>query len=86
MKTYRVKTRCFGFKRKLWEVGQIVDLGDNETPPHHFVLISSTEAKEAKKVVVEKPMSFSEMQKAEKKDAGGFASGLNKKPFGKKKK
>lgn len=33
---YKVKQDCYGYKRRYWTAGQIVDLSDNETPPHHF--------------------------------------------------
>ena len=44
MKTYRVLRDCVGFKRKMWYQDQIVELEDDEKPPHHFELIKGQPA------------------------------------------
>ncbi len=52
--------RCHGYKRRLWEVDQTVEVGsDEEQPPHHFVAISAPEP--VKVVEPEKPMSLASM-------------------------
>ena len=42
MKKYRVSKACFGFKKRLWEQGTIVELEDFEEPPPHFVLVGES--------------------------------------------
>lgn len=36
MPKYLVKVTCYGFKGRMWDAGQIVDLRDDEYPPKHF--------------------------------------------------
>ena len=39
MAKYKVVTRCHGFRKRLWEIGQIVEIDPSENPPKHFVLV-----------------------------------------------
>lgn len=61
MKKYIVKTRCFGFKGRLWEEGTIVDLDDDAEPPRHFELLGK-EVKEKEPEKAEEPKALSELQ------------------------
>lgn len=76
MKKYKVIRTCHGFKRRYWEEGTIVELEDNENPPHHFVLLNSGEdgGNGKKTPVVESPVAFSQMRQPVA--LGGFASSL----------
>jgi hypothetical protein len=51
---YVVIEKCYGFRRRLWEVGEVVDTEPGETPPPYFKALEtkapSLEAKEPKKV------------------------------------
>ena len=40
MKKYRVLRNCSGFKGRRWNEGAEVEFEDDETPPHHFQLLS----------------------------------------------
>ena len=73
MKTYRVIRKCIGFKGRMWQKGQIVDLEDHEKPPHHFELINKHE--EPKPVEVRGEVStLSEMSaKIAPQSTTGFA-------------
>ena len=76
MKKYKVITTCHGFKRRYWEKGTIVELEDNENPPHHFVLVGSGEDVDSgkKNPVDTSPIAFSQMKQPVV--VGGFASSL----------
>lgn len=39
MARYIVERQCFGFKKRLWEKGQIVELDPASNPPRHFRLL-----------------------------------------------
>jgi hypothetical protein len=78
MKKYKVIRTCHGFKGRLWEEGQIVELEDDETPPSHFVDYFSVEPKKEEPVIEkkdpQKPMPI-EVGKPIKPE-GGFASSV----------
>ena len=58
MAKYIVKTRCHGFRRRIWEVGQIVDIDPTENPPHHFVRIKDDATQKVEeKVSDQQPLS-----------------------------
>jgi hypothetical protein len=55
---YIVQRKCHGFRGRLWEEGEVVEIGENENPPHHFKPLetkkaeskeSSSESKDLKK-------------------------------------
>jgi hypothetical protein len=59
---YLVLRDCYGFKGRFWHKDEIVELAENENPPHHFQHIE----KEPEPKPAEKELrSFSEIQKAE---------------------
>lgn len=75
MAKYKVIRRCHGFRRRLWEEGQIVDIDPSENPPHHFVMI---EDKEVPKVEPIKDVhSLADLQKTPEVK-GGMGLGLPK--------
>ena len=39
MKKYIVSRSCHGYKGRMWDEGQIVELEDGSNPPRHFQLI-----------------------------------------------
>lgn len=39
MKKYIIATTCHGYKGRMWEEGQIVELEDDDNPPRHFKLV-----------------------------------------------
>jgi len=42
MKQYKVLRNCWGFQKRYWAEGKIVDLPDDANPPHHFEFIGRT--------------------------------------------
>lgn len=48
MKKYLVKTTCHGYKGRLWDEGEIVELEDDANPPNHFQLIEDGQPVEEK--------------------------------------
>ena len=62
MAKYKVITRCHGFRRRIWEVGTIVDIAPGENPPRHFVKIDDNSVPVPVPVVSDKH-SLSEIRK-----------------------
>lgn len=84
MKTWKAIRKSFGFQGRIWEEGQTVNLSDDVTPPHHFVLADGKAVSESKEV--NDPMApkskehntFSAMAKDQAAlPKTGFASSLN---------
>jgi hypothetical protein len=72
MPKYLVETKCFGYKGRLWEKGQIVVLGDTEKPPIHFKRMDGPKPEavkpEPRNLAVEaNPLSAAEKAKLAKK-------------------
>lgn len=82
MKTYRVKTNCYGFKGKYWEESTIVQLEDDEEPPIHFELMGVLQAPETNQndttLDPQKPLPFELGKPVRPK--GGFGSSINPNP------
>jgi len=85
MTWYKVKTRNHGFQKRLWEVGQVVEVPDDQPqPPHHFEKIGTPSAPEVKQPEVH---TLAELGK-QPEVKGGMASSLPKldeSPFKKRK-
>ncbi len=71
---YKVARRCHGFKGRMWEEGQIVDLEDNDIPPYHFVRTDESPITEVK---TEPLVALSDMGKIPEVK-GGMNAGLEK--------
>ena len=64
MKKYIVLRTCHGYKGAMYHKDQRVEFDDNDTPPHHFQLISNDEvAKEVEKRIVDEKMALSQLQR-----------------------
>lgn len=79
MKKYKVMVKCWGFKRRMWNVGEVVDLGDTEVPPRHFKLIGGDAGNPAPVPAPVDIMKPTELDLSGKpvKTVGGFAGNID---------
>jgi len=67
--------RSLGFRGRSWEEGEVVDVQDGETVPHHFIPLSQFKIKAPMKddKMAPRPMSFGNPIKTQ----SGFAAKIN---------
>ncbi len=82
MKRYKVIRNCHGFQRRYWEAGKIVELDDNEKPPHHFLLIEEGEVKKVKDPMAPVSVELNTLSSYQTSPTikTGMAAGLEKMP------
>lgn len=73
MRTFKCVNSCHGYKRRFWNVGETVSVGDDEeNPPRHFVEVNGDAPVEVK---IEEPMSLASMSR-QPVITTGMATGL----------
>ena len=70
---YKVVKTNHGFKGRMWEAGQIVDLDPSDNPPKFFVPVEDLEPEKPKVPHRTEPLEMA--PGAQRKVEGGFADG-----------
>jgi len=78
MPKYEVLRDCYGFQKRYWRRGDIVEIAEGENPPHHFKRLDG-EPVQAPQSSDEK-MALSQMAVQTKIPPTGMAAGFDPNP------